>query len=128
MNPTIHQLARNVRLRRHRRCRVLRLYGNPQKKGVVLKIAVKSPRKPNSAQRKYLKVRPINKKLQRVKRAFVHLPGGDRHILHQYSMVLFEGKGPKDVPGVNYTLVPAKYDFLRPSDRTHRRSKFGIKN
>jgi ribosomal protein S12 len=39
-----------------------------------------------------------------------------------------EGKGPKDVPGVNYSLIRGSLDFQIPEKhRVHSRSKFGLK-
>ena len=39
-----------------------------------------------------------------------------------------EGGGPKDVPGVNYSLVRGLLDFVLPEKkRVRSRSKFGIR-
>ena len=43
-------------------------------------------------------------------------------------MVLLEGGGPKDTPGVNYSLLRGVMDFDQEEvfGRKNRRSKFGV--
>jgi small subunit ribosomal protein S12 len=122
--PTFRQLSLYGRKRKRRRCAVAALVGAPQKKGVVVKIGITTPRKPNSAKRKYAKVRMIVAK----KVIFAHIPGIGKHGLQEYSIVLVEGGSPPDVPGINYTLVRGVYDFdkLEEHQRKKRRSKFGV--
>ena len=121
--PTLRQLSFFGRKLKRRRCTVAALVGAPQKKGVVIKMGITTPRKPNSAKRKYAKVRMIVSK----KIIFAHVPGIGKHGLQEYSIVLVEGGNPPDVPGVNYTLVRGVYDFdkLEEYERKKRRSKFG---
>ena len=57
--PTLRQLSFYGRKLKRRRCAVAALVGAPQKKGVVVKMGITTPRKPNSAKRKYAKVRMI---------------------------------------------------------------------
>jgi len=96
-----------------------------KKKGVIVKMGITTPRKPNSAKRKYAKVRMIMAK----KVIFAHVPGIGKHGLQEYSIVLVEGGSPPDVPGVNYTMIRGVYDFDKPEEykRRKRRSKFGTK-
>ncbi|MCU0349640.1 MAG: 30S ribosomal protein S12 [Flavobacterium sp.] len=121
--PTLRQLSFYGRKSKRRRCTVAALVGAPQKKGVVVKMGITTPRKPNSAKRKYAKVRMIVAK----KVIFAHVPGIGKHGLQEYSIVLVEGGNPPDVPGVNYTLIRGVYDFdkLEEYARKKRRSKFG---
>ena len=121
--PTLRQLSFYGRKSKRRRCTVAALVGAPQKKGVVVKMVITTPRKPNSAKRKYAKVRMIVAK----KVIFAHVPGIGKHGLQEYSIVLVEGGNPPDVPGVNYTLIRGVYDFdkLEEYARKKRRSKFG---
>lgn len=121
--PTLRQLSFFGRKLKRRRSAVAALVGAPQKKGVVIKMGITTPRKPNSAKRKYAKVRMIVSK----KIIFAHVPGIGKHGLQEYSIVLVEGGNPPDVPGVNYTLVRGVYDFdkLEEYERKKRRSKFG---
>ena len=63
MSPTGGQLSKNFRIRKIRRSKVAPSEGSPQRKGMVYKIAIMTPRKPNSAKRTFAKVYVnINKK------------------------------------------------------------------
>jgi small subunit ribosomal protein S12 len=123
--PTFRQLSFYGRKSKRRRCAVAALLGAPHKKGVIVKMGITTPRKPNSAKRKYAKVRMIAAK----KVIFAHVPGIGKHGLQEYSIVLVEGGSPPDVPGVNYTMMRGVYDFDKPEEykRRKRRSKFGTK-
>lgn len=125
MSPTLAQLRKGIRQKKVRRSTVGAFAGAPARKGVVYKIAVMSPRKPNSARRTYAKVRLIfnGKKL------FAKIPGIGDHFLQAHSVVFVRGHGPKDSPGINYHLVRGLYDFnkLETFGRRKRRSKFGVK-
>jgi small subunit ribosomal protein S12 len=97
----------------------------PHRKGVIYKIAVMSPRKPNSARRTFAKVRLLFND----KRLFAKIPGIGEHFLQTHSIVFVRGHGPKDSPGINYHLVRGLCDFIKvePYGRKNRRSKFGVK-
>lgn len=97
------------------------LKGNPQKKGVCAKIFIRTPKKPNSAQRKVAKV-----KLNTNKRVEAYIPG-EGHNLQEYSIVLFRGGRVKDLPGVKYHLIRGKYDFQGVKSRKTGRSLYGTK-
>src|ERR1044071_10303020 len=73
----------------------------PHRKGVIYKIAVMSPRKPNSERRTFAKVRLLIND----KRLFAKIPGIGEHFLQTHSIVLVRGHGPKDSPGINYHLI-----------------------
>jgi len=125
MCPTAVQLSRGVRKKKHKRLRAAAFKGAPHRKGVVYKIAVMSPRKPNSAKRTYAKVRLTFSG----KRLFAKIPGIGEHFLQAHSVVFVRGHGPKDSPGINYHLVRGLYDFnkIEVFGRRKRRSKFGVK-
>jgi len=57
MLPTGNQLSLNMRKAKKRRNKVAAFMGAPLRKGIVYKIAVMSPRKPNSAKRTFAKVK-----------------------------------------------------------------------
>lgn len=97
------------------------LDGNPQKKGTCLKVFVTSPKKPNSATRKVVKVLLLTNK----KTTHCHIPGV-KHSLQKYSTVLIRGGRVKDLPGVKYRVIRGKFDLKRVYDRTKARSKYGI--
>ena len=123
--PTNHQLGRGIRKRKIRRNKVAALCGGPHRKAVIYKIAVMSPRKPNSARRTFAKARIILTN----KRIFAKIPGIGEHFLQAHSVVLVRGHGPKDSPGINYHLIRGLLDFYRIEvyGRRKRRSKFGVK-
>lgn len=125
MNPTMNQLSKGSRTHKIRRNKVAPFLGAPQRKGVVYKIAVMTPRKPNSARRTFAKT----KILVSNKRVFAKIPGIGEHFLQSHSVVLLRGHGPKDSPGINYHLIRGLFDFNRVElyGRTNRRSKFGVK-
>ena len=125
MAPTSNQLRFKIRSGKITRNRVAAFDGAPNKKGVVYRIAITSPRKPNSARRTFAKVRlPSNNK-----RVFAKIPGIGSHFLQPHSVVFVRGHGPKDTPGVNYHLVRGIYDFNRLElyGRRQKRSKYGVR-
>jgi len=123
--PTVHQLGRGIRQKKWRRLTAPALAGGPQRLGVVYKVAIMTPRKPNSAKRTFAKI----KVLKTSKRIFAKIPGIGEHFLQCHSVVWVRGHGPKDSPGINYNLIRGKADFHRIElyGRRNRRSKFGIK-
>ncbi len=97
--------ARRQVITRHRFIvsRVLTLC--PQKRGRILRIRITTPRKPNSARRKTVKLRITNKKTP------VSYIRGRGHSLKRFATILIMGKGPKDLPGVYCRLIRGKFDF-----------------
>ena len=93
----------------------------PQKKGVCVKIFLRTPKKPNSAVRKLVRLRLSNEKL-----VSAYIPG-EGHKLQEYSTVLIRGGRVKDLPGIKYKLVRGKLDFSGLENRTNARSKYGTK-
>jgi len=118
---TFNQLCRKKRIKKRYRSKTPALQGMPQKKGVCLKILLKSPKKPNSAKRKVAKVKLTNKKI-----VFAYIPG-EGHSLQQFSTVLMRGGRVKDLPGVKYHLIRNKFDFVGLKNRKTARSKYGTK-
>lgn len=79
--------------------------GRPQMKGVVLKVFVKKPKKPNSANRKCVRVR-----LSSGREAIAYIPG-EGHNLQEHSIVLVRPGNLQDVPGVQLKCIRGKYDL-----------------
>lgn len=98
-----------------------KLNKGPQKKGVVLRLRICTPRKPNSARRPAVKL-----KLSTKKKALAHIPGSG-HNLRKFSKVLINGNGARDLPVVNYTCIRGVYDFAPLSHVRRRRSIYGLK-
>ena len=94
---------------------------NPQKKGLILKVKVMTPRKPNSGKRPIVKVSLSNKKL-----LIAHIPGIG-HNLKQYSNSLINGKRTRDLPSVYYSCIRGVLDLNKVFYKTKRKSIYGIK-
>ncbi|KAI5958282.1 hypothetical protein KGF57_002637 [Candida theae] len=97
------------------------LQGNPFKKGVILRIMILKPKKPNSALRKCCRVRLTNGKV------ISALIPGEGHNLQEHHVVLVRGGRVQDVPGVKYHLVRGAYDLVGVANRSTSRSKYGVK-
>jgi small subunit ribosomal protein S12 len=96
------------------------LNANPQKKGMVLKTRIVTPKKPNSARRPVAKVAVVNRR-----RTTSHIPGIN-HNLRRHSSVLIRGGGARDLPGVSYTCIRGVYDLCSVLNRKNRRSIYGV--
>ena len=94
---------------------------SPQKRGVCTKVGIKTPKKPNSAQRKIARVRLTNGM-----EVTSYIPGIG-HNLQEHSVVLIRGGKIKDLPGVRYHIVRGKLDTQGVADRNQARSKYGVK-
>ncbi len=97
------------------------LNSRPQIKGVVVKVRITTPRKPNSARRPVVKILLSNKK-QRV----AHIPGKG-HNLRKHSEVLISGVGARDLPGVHFSCIRGVYDLSPVIGKVRRRSIYGVK-
>ena len=94
---------------------------SPQKRGVCTKVAIKTPKKPNSAQRKIARVRLTNGM-----EVTSYIPGIG-HNLQEHSVVLIRGGRVKDLPGVRYHIIRGKLDTQGVAKRNQARSKYGAK-
>lgn len=119
---TINQLCqKKLRKKKQFKIKMPALKGNPQVKGVCIKIYNRTPKKPNSALRKVAKV-----KLSTGKKVECYIPG-EGHNLQQYSVVLIRGGRVPDLPGVKYHIIRGKYDCNGVKNRKTSRSKYGVK-
>ena len=132
--PTINQLVHNKRGKKLRKSKapVLGVGINtirkkatdtksPQKRGVCTRVGTKTPKKPNSALRKYARVR-----LSNGKEVDTYIPGIG-HNLQEHSVVLIRGGRVKDLIGVRYHVVRGTLDTAGVKDRKQGRSKYGAK-
>lgn len=94
---------------------------SPQKRGVCTRVGTKTPKKPNSALRKYARVR-----LSNGKEVDTYIPG-EGHNLQEHSVVLIRGGRVKDLIGVRYHIVRGALDTAGVKDRKQARSKYGAK-
>ena len=132
--PTINQLVRKNRKDKTRKSKspVLNVGFNskdrketnqnsPQKRGVCTRVATRTPKKPNSALRKYARVR-----LSNGREVDTYIPG-EGHNLQEHSVVLVRGGRVKDLIGVRYHIVRGTLDTHGVQDRKQGRSKYGAK-
>ena len=94
---------------------------SPQKRGVCTRVGTKTPKKPNSALRKYARVR-----LSNGKEVDTYIPG-EGHNLQEHSVVLVRGGRVKDLIGVRYHVIRGTLDTAGVKDRKQARSKYGAK-
>ena len=80
-----------------------------------------TPKKPNSALRKYARVR-----LSNGTEVTAYIPGIG-HTLQEHSVVLIRGGRVKDLPGVRYHIVRGTLDTAGVQNRKQARSKYGAK-
>ncbi|OLO17306.1 30S ribosomal protein S12, partial [Bacillus licheniformis] len=94
---------------------------SPQKRGVCTRVGTMTPKKPNSALRKYARVRLTNGI-----EVTAYIPGIG-HNLQEHSVVLIRGGRVKDLPGVRYHIVRGALDTAGVENRAQGRSKYGTK-
>jgi small subunit ribosomal protein S12 len=121
MSTKIQLLLKKNRQTKIKKTKKLILEKCPQKKGTCLKVFIASPKKPNSASRKVVKVVLLSTK----KQTQCHIPG-IKHSLQRYSTVLIRGGRVKDLPGIKYRVIRGKFDLKCVYDRFKARSKYGI--
>lgn len=132
--PTINQLIRKGRQKKTRKSKSPAMQTtfntlknksvkspSPQKRGVCLKVTTMTPKKPNSALRKYARVRLTNGV-----EVNAYIPG-EGHNLQEHSVVMIRGGKVKDLPGVRYHIIRGKLDTQGVSDRKQGRSRYGAK-
>ena len=132
--PTINQLVRHPRKKVVRKSKAIALhrgfntlknrptyYPSPFKRGVCIKVATMTPKKPNSALRKIARVR-----LSNGMEVTAYIPG-EGHNLQEHSVVVIRGGRVKDLPGVRYHIVRGVLDTAGVDDRKQGRSKYGVK-
>ncbi|RLJ71627.1 SSU ribosomal protein S12P [Hydrogenivirga caldilitoris] len=119
--PTINQLIKHGRKRRKKRSKSPALEGNPQKRGVCVRVYTVTPKKPNSALRKVTRVR-----LSNGIEVTAYIPG-EGHNLQEHSIVLVRGGRVKDLPGVRYKVIRGTLDTAGVQGRRQSRSKYGAK-
>ena len=93
----------------------------PQKRGVCTRVGTMTPKKPNSALRKYARVR-----LSNGTEVTCYIPGIG-HNLQEHSVVLIRGGRIKDLIGVRYHIIRGTLDTAGVKDRQQARSKYGAK-
>ncbi|MDX5080579.1 30S ribosomal protein S12 [Lactobacillus paragasseri] len=93
----------------------------PQMRSVATRVGTMTPKKPNSALRKYARVR-----LSNLIEVTAYIPGIG-HNLQEHSVVLIRGGRVKDLPGVRYHIIRGALDTAGVDGRKQGRSKYGAK-
>ena len=132
--PTVSQLVRNSRTKNESKSKAPALgkgrnslkkkvteTKSPQKRGVCTRVGTKTPKKPNSALRKYARI-----KLSNGMEVTAYI-GGEGHNLQEHSVVLIRGGRVKDLPGVRYHVVRGTLDCAGVNNRKQGRSLYGTK-
>ncbi|RKX66319.1 MAG: 30S ribosomal protein S12 [Tenericutes bacterium] len=94
---------------------------SPQMRGVAVRVATMTPKKPNSALRKYTRV-----KLTNGMEVNAYIPG-EKHNLQEHSVVLIKGGRVKDLPGIRYRVIRGTLDTSGVEGRRTSRSLYGAK-
>lgn len=118
------QAINNWRIKGRKRkpfSRTTKILKDPHLKGVVFRVGVVSPKKPNSALRTIARVDIYKSK----RRAMCRIPGSG-YLPNKYNRVLVEGGRANDLPRVRYTLRRGVYDFAPFFGTKRRRSTYGI--
>ncbi len=92
-----------------------------QKRGVCTRVGTMTPKKPNSALRKYARV-----KLSNGYEVTAYI-GGEGHNLQEHSTVMIRGGRVKDLPGVRYHIIRGTLDCAGIESRRQGRSLYGTK-
>src|SRR5574344_372631 len=132
--PTINQLVKSPREDKIKKSKAPHLgigfnslkkmyteLNSPQKRGVCTRVTTMTPKKPNSAIRKYARVR-----LSNGIEVTAYIPG-EGHKLQEHSVVLIRGGRVRDLPGVRYHIVRGTLDTTGVEGRKQARSRYGVK-
>lgn len=132
--PTINQLVRKGRENKNKKTKTPALQtrkntlknkeiqkSSPQMRGVAIRVATMTPKKPNSALRKYARVR-----LSNGQEVNAYIPG-EKHNLQEHSVVLIKGGKVKDLPGIRYRVIRGNLDTSGVENRKQSRSLYGAK-
>jgi small subunit ribosomal protein S12 len=119
---TVQQCLRKHSLKRKKPNlhRTPRLYGCPAARGLIIRVCIMNPKKPNSAMRHVAKV-----KLYRKPRVTARIPGIGFGVA-KFNRVLVRGGRANDLPGVSYSLVRGVYDFPSLYGKKKSRSFYGV--
>ena len=123
--PTINQLVREGRTQttfKSKAPALLKRYNSLTKKETNQNSAqTMTPKKPNSALRKYARV-----KLSNGYEVTAYI-GGEGHNLQEHSTVMIRGGRVKDLPGVRYHIIRGTLDCAGIENRRQGRSLYGTK-
>lgn len=119
--PTINQIVRQGRTQLKKKSKSPIMEKCPQKRGMCLAVRTDTPKKPNSALRKFARVRLTNGR-----EGNAYIPGIG-HNLQEHSVVLVRGGRVRDLPGVRYHIIRGTLDAAGVEGRKQARSCYGAK-
>lgn len=117
--PTLNQIVTKPRKKKKTSTALKRL--SPQQRGTCIKVYTRSPRKPNSADRKIANVRLSSGKV------IIAYIMGESHSIPEHATVLVRGGRTPDLPGVKYKIIRGAEDAKGVVGRKQARSKYGAK-
>ena len=119
--PTLNQLVKRGRQTLEEKGKSPALQGNPQRRGVCVRVYTTTPKKPNAALRKVARG-----KLTNGQAVTCYIPG-EGHNLQEHSIALIRGGRTKDLTGVRYKIIRGALDTAGVNNRKQSRSKYGVK-
>ena len=116
---TYNNYKKHLKTSKPNYCLATALQHNPQIRGRVVRIVIRTPKKPNSALRKTGKIFLRTRKVVYAKVA------GSGYLPSKFSVILVRGSGFKDTPAINYTIIRGAWECLPVLSKTRRRSIYG---
>jgi len=114
-------LRRDLKIKPRIKSRTLnRLYSAPQRKGTITRLAIMTPKKPNSAIRHVAKI--VIYKTNGM--ALCRIPGVGS-LPTKFNRILCRGGRANDLPTVRLTLIRGVFDFSALHFKKKRRSIYG---
>lgn len=92
----------------------------PQGKGRITHLKIYNPRKPNSALRKAFKI------IIKTKKTIIGKVCGSGKLPAKHAIVVFQGRGYRDTPNVNYTICRGRLECLPLFDKKRKRSLYAV--
>lgn len=109
------------RIKKKNFSRTSKIGNNPQLKGLVMKVVIVTPKKPNSAIRNVAKA-TLYKNKKKVRARIT----GSGYLPTKYNRILVEGGRANDLPGIRHTMIRGVYDAIPLVDKIRRRSIYGV--
>lgn len=114
-------LRQGLKLKPYTKSRTLnRLFGGPQRKGTILRLAIMTPKKPNSAIRHVAKTA-----IYKSNRSVLCRIPGIGSLPTKFNRILCRGGRANDLPTVRLTLIRGVFDFSALHLKKKRRSLYG---
>ena len=117
---TLNQRLAGGAVKKRPLSRTPRLCLCPFGKGLVVRVTIMHPKKPNSAMRHVAKVKLYSKP-----RVTARIPGSGFGVA-KFNRVLVRGGRANDLPGVGYSLVRGVYDFPPHMHKKKSRSFYAV--